>query len=145
MSTRREGRELALQALYSSDVEPLNGEIALKLIVESFGAGAEPTVGVTNKALSFALDLLNGVCANRAEIDKLIEEKSKNWSISRMARVDLNVLRLAAYELIYCPEIPKNVTINEAIEVAKKYGADESSSFVNGILDEIASAFPDKE
>lgn len=145
MSNRRDGRELALQALYSSDVEPLDGKIALKRIMENFGEGTDPTVGIHSKALSFALELLNGVHENRTEIDKRIVEKSKNWTIPRMARVDLSILRLAVYELIYRPEIPKNVTINEAIEVAKKFGAEESSSFINGILDEIASAIPDKE
>jgi len=145
VSSRREGRELALQALYSSDVEVMDGTTVLKRIMENFGDGSEPAVDAHSRSFSFAAELVNGVVANRAAIDQRIEEKSKNWSISRMARVDLNILRLAVFELFYRPDIPKNVTINEAIEVAKKFGADDSPAFINGILDEIASLLPDKE
>ncbi len=144
MSTRREGRELALQALYSTDVGLLDGTKVLERIIESFAEGSEPAVGKNSRALAFALMLLNGVLANRPEVDKWIEEKSTNWTISRMARIDLSILRLAVYELVFCPDIPKNVTINEAIEIAKKFGAVDSSAFINGILDEIALALPDK-
>lgn len=145
MSSRREGRELALQALYSSDVEVMDGTTVLKRIMENFGDGSEPAVDAHSRSFSFAVELVNGVIANRAAIDQRIEEKSKNWSISRMARVDLNILRLAVFELFYRSDIPKNVTINEAIEVAKKFGAVDSPAFINGILDEIASLMPDKE
>lgn len=144
MSTRREGRELALQALYSKDLVQ-DAQFALKRIIESFGEGEEPTLEINSKAFSFASELVNGVIAHLAEIDGRIAEKSKHWSMSRMARVDLNILRLAVFELVYRPDIPKNVTMNEAIEVAKKFGADDSASFVNGILDEIASSVTDKE
>jgi N utilization substance protein B len=92
----------------------------------------------------FAEDLVAGVVANRTAIDGLIEEKSKNWALGRMARVDLSILRLAVFELLFRPDIPKNVTINEAIEVAKKFGTEDSPAFVNGILDEVASTIPDK-
>jgi len=144
LSTRREGRELALQALYSKDLVQ-DAQFALKRILESFGEGEEPTLEVNSKAFSFASELVNGVIAHLTEIDGRIAEKSKHWSMSRMARVDLNILRLAVFELVYRPDIPKNVTMNEAIEVAKKFGADDSASFVNGILDEIASSVTDKE
>jgi transcription antitermination protein NusB len=78
-------------------------------------------------------------------LDKIIKEQSINWSITRMTRVDLNILRIATFELLFRSDIPKNVTMNEAIEVAKKFGTEESSSFINGILDEIAATVPDKE
>ena len=90
----------------------------------------------------FAEELITGVAANRVEIDRRIEEQSKNWSIARISRVDLNILRIGCFELLYCSEIPRNVTINEAIEVAKKFGTEESPAFVNGILDEIAASIP---
>lgn len=144
MSIRREGRELALQALYSADLGQLDGAHALERIIESFAEGSEPAVGKNSKALAFALQLLNGVLANRPEIDRWIADKSTNWTIPRMARIDLSILRLAVYELVFCPDIPKNVTLNEAIEIAKKFGAADSSAFINGILDEIALALPDK-
>ena len=145
MSARREGRELALQALYSKDLVPQDASSTLKRIMESFAEGEEPTLEVHSKAFAFASELVAGVIANLPEIDRRIADKSKHWSMARMARVDLNILRLAVYELLYRPDIPKNVTMNEAIEVAKKFGAEDSASFVNGILDEIASGVTDKE
>jgi transcription antitermination protein NusB len=145
VTSRREGRELALQALYSADIEAMDGTTALRRIMENFGNGAEPAVDIHSRSYSFAIELVNGVLVNRASIDQTIVEKSKNWSLARMAQVDRNILRLAVFELCYRPDIPKNVTINEAIEVAKKFGADDSPSFINGILDEIASTLPDKE
>jgi transcription antitermination protein NusB len=145
LSTRREGRELALQALYSKDLVPQDAGSTLKRIMENFGEGDEPTLEIQSKAFAFASELVNGVLANLADIDARIAAKSKHWSMARMARVDLNILRLAVYELLYRSDIPKNVTMNEAIEVAKKFGAEDSASFVNGILDEIASSITDKE
>jgi len=95
-------------------------------------------------AVDFAEDLVEGVVTNQSIIDRTIEEKSKNWSKSRMPKVDLSILRMATYELLLRTDIPKNVTINEAIEVAKKFGTEESPAFINGILDEIAAALPEK-
>jgi len=77
------------------------------------------------------------VMGQRDVIDEAIKARSKNWSLTRMPRVDLNVMRLAAYELMYRPDIPKKVSINEAIEIARRFGDKESPAFVNGILDEI--------
>ena len=145
MSTRRDGRELALQALYSKDLVLQDVNYALKRIIESFGEGEEPTLEVNSKAYAFASELVNGVVAHLTDIDRRIADQSKHWSMARMARVDLNILRMAVFELLYRPDIPKNVTMNEAIEVAKRFGAEDSASFVNGILDEIASTVTDKE
>ena len=133
-----------MQALYSKDLVQ-DAHFALKRIVESFSEGEEPTLEVDSRAYAFASELVEGVGAQLAGIDARIAEKSKHWSMSRMARVDLNILRIAVFELLYRPDIPKNVTMNEAIEVAKKFGSDDSASFVNGILDEIASGVTDKE
>ena len=144
MSTRRAGRELALQALYSKN-SAQDAHAALKRIMESFAEGEEPIFTIDSKSYAFASELVNGVVAHLAEIDGRIGEKSKHWSMARMARVDLNILRLAVFELLFRPDIPKNVTMNEAIEIAKKYGSEDSASFVNGILDEIASSVTDKE
>ncbi len=136
MGVRREGRELALQAIYSLDLNPLEMRVSLQLFRENVKASA--------RVRAFAEELVAGVVVNREAIDARIDEKSKNWALSRMGRVDLNILRLAVYELIYREDIPKNVTINEAIEIAKKFGNEESPAFVNGILDEIAAALPEK-
>ena len=96
----------------------------------------------TNEADSevraFADELVRGVVKNMGELDDLLSSHSTNWKISRMAAVDKNVLRLAAYELTNRPDIPVKVTINEAVEIAKRFGTAESGAFVNGILDNIA-------
>lgn len=133
---RRKARELALQALYAIEIDPPGFKNS-----ESFWGAFEAETHV----LAFARELVQGVVANREELDRLISGKSKNWSLSRMAKIDLNILRLAAYELLHRPDIPKNVTINEAIEIAKLFGTEDSPAFVNGILDEIASGLPDKQ
>lgn len=96
-------------------------------------------------SLEFAEEIIRGVKAHSVEIDRLISEKSKHWSIARMARVDLSILRMAIFELLFRGDIPRNVTINEAIEVAKKFGSEDSPAFINGILDEVAAGVPDKE
>jgi transcription antitermination protein NusB len=136
VGSRREGRELALQALYSFDLNPMELRQALVLFWENNRAA--PAVR------DFTEQLVLGVAEQRDELDRWIGEKSTNWSLSRMAKVDLNILRIAVYELLHRPDIPKNVTLNEAIEVAKKFGTEESAAFINGILDEVASKVPDK-
>jgi N utilization substance protein B len=94
---------------------------------------------------SFAEGLVAGVMEHREILDGKIEEQSTNWSISRMTRVDLNILRIAVFELLFRNDIPKSVTMNEAIEVAKKFGTEESPAFINGVLDVIAATVPEKE
>jgi len=74
-----------------------------------------------------------GVCQNLGQIDRLVEDNSENWTLKRMAVVDRNILRLATFELLHCPDIPFKAILNEAIELAKKYGADDSGAFINGI------------
>ena len=137
MGVRREGRENAVQALYAIELSPAPPWEAIHLFWESnrFKPAAK----------AFALELLNGILGKSEELDARISAKSPNWSISRMAKIDLAIIRLAAYELIYREDIPKNVTINEAIEIAKKFGSEESPAFVNGILDEIARTLPEKQ
>ncbi len=135
MGVRREGRENAVQALYAIELSPSQPREAIHLFWESnhFKPAAK----------AFAAELLNGILDKSAELDTQISAKSPNWSISRMSKIDLAIIRLAAYELIYRKDIPKNVTINEAIEIAKKFGSEETPAFVNGILDEIAKSLPE--
>ena len=136
MGVRREGRENAVQALYAIELGPAQPREAIHLFWESnrFKPAAK----------AFAQELLTGLLEKGDELDARISAKSPNWSISRMAKIDLAIIRLAAYELIYREDIPKNVTINEAIEIAKKFGSEESPAFVNGILDEISKGLPEK-
>jgi len=133
---RRDAREHALQALYSIELHPDSPREAVRLFMEAHPCG--------KAAKNFALGLITGVMDNQAGVDARIAEKSPNWSISRMAKIDLCIIRLATYELLYRDDIPRSVTINEAIEIAKKFGSEETPAFVNGILDEIARGVPEK-
>jgi N utilization substance protein B len=145
MGPRRRARECALQVLFSLDMnEGVTPAQALAhfwkdFAHESRAAGAhEDDAEAVREVTGFAELLVRGTAENLAEIDAIVQRASRNWRIDRMARVDRNVLRLATYELAYVPEVPAKVVINEAIEVAKRFGAGESPAFVNGILDRIA-------
>ncbi len=131
MGIRREAREYALQVLYALDANPDPG------LRETLQVFREEQSDVQARVRGFAEELVCGVMEQRQTIDTAIKARSKNWSLSRMPRVDLNVMRMAAFELMYRPDIPKKVSINEAIEIARRFGDKESPSFVNGILDEI--------
>jgi len=137
MGLRREARELALQMLYAQDT--LQGNVRDTL--RGFREGVE----TGQRTREFAEALVLGVMEHREAIDQAIVVRSKNWALSRMPRVDLNIMRLAAYELMFRRDIPKKVSINEAIEIAKKYGDKESPAFVNGILDELVACPKDEE
>lgn len=132
MGKRRRSRELALQALFYIDMSKEDSEE----ILERFCANFKPP----DSALTFFLKIVKGVLRYLPEIDTLIEQFSKNWRISRMSYVDRNVLRIAVYELICCGDIPPKVSINEAIDIAKKFGTAESGAFINGIIDSIRLA-----
>lgn len=97
------------------------------------------------RAYPFFERLTAGVLKSKSEIDRVIERYSSNWKVQRMACVDRNILRVAVYELLYCSDIPAKVSINEAIDIAKKFGASESGAFINGILDSIRTALETKE
>ncbi len=136
MGTRRTGRERALQALYQIDQ---NGTATpLESLEAAWSASDEaPRDPVAH---TFALELVQGVREHLAGLDALIEEHSQNWRLERMQRVDRNVLRLGVFELKYRDDIPRKVTINEAIELAKLFGTEDSAAFINGLLDRIAIA-----
>lgn len=138
MGARRRARERALQALYQIDVAGLPPDPALDYAWTSGDRSGPPDAD----AVAFARELVQGVCDHRAEIDQLLGSHSHHWRVERMARVDRNILRLAVFELVHRPEIPKRVTLNEAIELAKAYGSEESSAFINGVLDTIAQTVP---
>jgi len=131
MGLRRESRELALQMLYALDANP---SVGLREALQTF---REEQTDMLTRVREFAEGLVQGVQKNRDVIDAAIKARSKNWSLARMPLVDLNVMRLATFELMFRSDIPKKVSINEAIEIARKFGDKESPAFVNGILDEI--------
>jgi N utilization substance protein B len=132
---RTKARERALQALYQIDVAATDLDEALARFWPSF----EP---VEREVRAGAEELVRGVAEHRREIDEVIEQVSTNWRMDRMAKVDRNVLRLAVFELRWRLDVPVKVCINEAIELGKKYGSENSASFVNGVLDRIAGALP---
>ncbi|MDA8413324.1 MAG: transcription antitermination factor NusB [Desulfobacteraceae bacterium] len=131
MGLRRESRELALQILYALDANPSVG------VRETLQTFREENSEVLSRVRGFAEELVQGVQQQQQIIDAAIKARSKNWSLARMPLVDLNVMRMATYELMFRQDIPKKVSINEAIEIARKFGDKESPAFVNGILDEI--------
>lgn len=132
MGPRRHGRELAVQALYQIEVTEDASARSLALFLSHFEGGAE--------AKEFARRLIAGVLEHRDEIDRLIKDTAEHWKLDRIAKVDLVILRLATYELLHCPDIPLNVSLDEAIEIAKRFGSADSSIFINGVLDKIAGA-----
>ena len=128
MGYRRRSREYALQMLYQYDVSHQSAGLA-----DGFWEDKE----VMENIMEFANHLVDGVIKNIDKIDDMIRLSASNWSIDRMAVVDRNILRISVFEMFYIQDIPVKVTINEAIEIAKRFGEGESGSFVNGILDRI--------
>ena len=133
--TRRSGRAYALQLLYARDGDPATDVAgAAASWAEAFELELDPT------AQAFARELVAAASQHAAQVDALIGAASKNWRIDRMSRVDRNILRLGACELVSFLDVPVKVVINEAVELAKRFGTAESSAFVNGVLDRIATA-----
>ena len=129
MGNRRRSRELALQALFFMDLREDDSEEKLALFVDNQGPAA--------KAQPFFMELVRGVMDAKPRIDEIIERFASNWKISRMSGVDRNILRIAVFEMLVREDIPVKVAINEAIDIGKKYGTEESGAFINGILDSI--------
>ena len=128
MGLRRDGREAAVQFLYQVDTHrPADIEKALA----EFWSQNDAAKNVRE----FADGLIHGALAKMPEVDVKIRALADNWDFERLAVVDRNILRLAIYEMLFCPEIPPVVSINEAIEIAKKFSTAESGKFVNGLLD----------
>ena len=129
MGKRRKSREFALQALYQLDITQKDAIITIAQFRDHFSQRKGRD--------EFAERIALGVLEHVREIDQLIEEYSENWRLDRMPIIDRNILRMATFELLYCEDIPPKVTLNEAIELGKRYGSEDSGSFINGILDRI--------
>ncbi|MEK7679862.1 MAG: transcription antitermination factor NusB [Deltaproteobacteria bacterium] len=130
MKDRHKEREKALQLLYEADIaEGYSG-------VEG-NTGRKGSSSHVADEERYARVLVAGVLEKRPEVDSAIESCSENWSVERMSVIDRNILRIAVYELLYCLEMPYKVVIDEAVELAKTYGTEESSAFVNGVLDKV--------
>lgn len=145
MGARRRGRELALQTLYALEFPGHSVDEAMadmRARATSSPSDDPDDVLITRapaEGVRFAARLVDGVMSRRGSLDELIGQCSTNWKVPRMALVDRNILRIATFELLHCADIPPKVAINEAIEIAKRYGSAESGAFVNGILDRVAT------
>ena len=133
MGARRKARELAVQMLYQYD---LSGNLP-ETIVSTF----EELQKSKPNTREFAIKIFHGTVANIAKLDEMIQQQADNWRLSRMAVVDRNIIRLSVYEFLHEDDTPKLVIIDEAIEIAKKFGTEKSSQFINGILDGILKRY----
>ncbi|MDD3656780.1 MAG: transcription antitermination factor NusB [Atribacterota bacterium] len=134
MGNRRVAREMALKILFQVDLVHCNVNEA-----SSYTFQIEDLLQCndSDSIISFSQDLVKGVLANLNEIDALIRKHANNWSLERMANIDRNILRIAIYEIVFIDNIPKSVSINEAVELAKKYSTENSFGFVNGVLGKV--------
>jgi N utilization substance protein B len=127
---RRQSREKAVQVLFSIDMTQAEPKQVLEHVLED----VEEQQEVTEKNVEFLTELVEGTIAHQAEIDQKISQYLRGWTIGRLANVDRAILRLAGYEIMYRDDIPMKVTLNEAIELAKVFGTDDSPKFINGVL-----------
>ena len=129
MGIRRKARELALNALYQGEMTETPVAEKFPLLCDNFE--------VNKKAVPYGQQLVDGITNNWDAIDKKIADSAVNWRLSRMSVLDRNIIRLATYEMLFQDDVPAHVAINEAVELAKRFCADDSPSFINGILDAI--------
>lgn len=138
-------RREALQLLYTGELtgialeELVDGDVAEPLLVPECPQGVSDADLVGVGLVEYASSLVNGIVEHIDAIDERIASTAENWALERMPIVDRNIIRIATYEIVYCDEIPTGVAINEAVEMAKAFGTDESPKFVNGVLGRIAS------
>jgi N utilization substance protein B len=130
MTRRTRSREIALQVLYQTEQNPGLAADEIRRFIERRLRG-------DRKLCDFAEALVAGVHENQPRIDALISQVAENWRLDRMAAIDRNILRLGAFEMLFCPDVPTKVAINESLELAKRYSTAQSSRFVNGILDRL--------
>jgi transcription antitermination factor NusB len=129
MGKRHRARELAIQVLFQMEYTPGDPGESFDRVCESFGPPKD--------VRAYSREVVAGVWEKKADLDRLIRRSSKNWRMERMSRVDRNILRIAIYEVLYRKDVPPKVSIDEAVELGKQYGSEESGAFINGILDHI--------
>jgi len=129
MGKRRRARELAIQVLFYMEFKPDAPDDGFRIICENFNS--------QEAIRPFSRQLVVGVWENKATLDRLISRSSKNWRLDRMSRVDRNILRMGVYEILFLKDVPPKVSIDEAVDIGKKYGTEDSGPFINGILDNI--------
>jgi len=130
MSRRRKAREIALQTLYAEEVSGADWRAAFRDNVERRKPSEE--------VVEYAMRLVTNVMDEKADLDRMIKDRLENWALERVSVVDRTILRVALSELLHCPEVPTNVIMNEAIEIAQKFSSADAGRFVNGVLDSLA-------
>ena len=129
---RRQSRELALQVLFQTEFAP---QISYQDLMDVL------TTSLEKEVVTYADEIIRGVQSHKADIDSKIQASSAHWKVDRMATIDRNILRVAVYEMRFAANpLKESIVINEAVEIAKKFGTTESASFVNGLLDQVAKA-----
>ena len=136
MGTRRKSREAALQFLFQDDFLDQNRLMGEQGLVQRF-ADFSMLYQISKKARPYALDLITGIADRLDTIDGAIIEHATNWRLERIAATDRNLLRVGIYELMFAEDVPAQVAINEAVEIAKRFGSEDSPSFINGVLDAV--------
>ncbi len=133
---RRLAREIAIQSLYQMEMNDVGADAAIETVLEEIEQDNESNQTVEDKPalVHYVEKLVNGTYSIRAQIDQLLIVYLKGWKMDRLSRVDRQILRLAVYEMVYLDDVPPKVVINEAIELAKHFGVEESGKFVNGVL-----------
>ena len=139
MGARHSGREAALQMLFQIEASGTTADDAIELYWRSFAADSDP------EGRAYADACVRGVAGAGAALDEQIAAASQNWRVERMARVDRNVLRLGTWELGHMVDVPRAVVLDEAVELAKSFGTDDSSAFINGVLNKVADALGRKD
>jgi len=129
MGKRRRARELAIQVLFYMEYSLCDPDEGFRLICESYSTPAT--------IRPFSRQLVLGVCENRKDLDNLISQSSKNWRLERMSYVDRNILRIGIFEILFMKDIPPKVSIDEAVELGKRFGTEDSGAFINGVLDSV--------
>jgi transcription antitermination factor NusB len=129
MGKRRRARELAVQVLFHLEFSPDDPSEVFDLICENFEA--------PESIREFSKMLVLGVCDKKERLDRAISQSSRNWRIDRMTRLDRSILRLAVFEMMFAPDIPARVSIDEAVEIGKIFGSEDSGRYINGVLDNI--------
>ncbi|MBE0584660.1 MAG: transcription antitermination factor NusB [Desulfofustis sp.] len=136
MGTRRKAREAALQFLFQDDFAGRVQDTSERSLEDRFDQFCG-FYQVSKKSRAYALELVQGIIERKEEIDRAIREHATNWRLERIAGTDRNLLRVGIYELLFAADVPAQVAINEAVEIAKRFGSDDSPSFINGVLDAV--------
>lgn len=142
---RRLAREIALQSLYQVEMNGVSAEEAIQTVVEEARDENETNLSISKGetiSTSYIQELVAGTLSHRQEIDELLSAYLKGWRMDRLSRVDRQILRLAVYEMLHRKDVPAKVVINEAIELAKHFGTEESGKFVNGVLGKMIKELP---